>query len=76
MFVAHKSIFNKTNKIENWLEVTSMNKDYYKYQESYIRQAFQAANPYVDVVQVYSNISNGVGIFAGYNRQMIHFFDY
>ena len=76
LFVAHKSIFNKTNKIENYLEVTSMSKDYYKYQESYIRQAFQAANPYVDVVQVYSNITNGVGIFAGYNRQMVHFFDY
>ena len=42
-----------------------MSKDYYKYQESYIRQAFQAANSYVDVVQVYSNTTNGVGIFAG-----------
>ena len=76
LFVAHYSVFNKSHEIENWLEVTGMSEDYYKYQESYIRQAFQAANPYTDVVQVHSNITNGVGIFAGYNRQMIHFFDY
>ena len=80
LFVDYIPANNKGNAtgytIEYWLEVTGMSKDYYKYQESYIRQAFQAANPYTDVVQVYSNIYNGVGIFAGYNRQMIHFFDY
>ncbi len=72
-----KSNNNDTSyKIEYWLEVTSMNEDFYKYQESYILHAFQIANPYSDPVQVYSNINNGVGIFAGFNRQMIHFYDY
>lgn len=80
LFVDYIPASNKGNdtgyRVEYWLEVTGMNEDYYKYQESYIRQAFQAANPYTDVVQVHSNITNGVGIFAGYNQQMIHFFDY
>lgn len=80
LFVDYIPANNKGNTtgytVEYWLEVAGMSEDYYKYQESYIRQAFQAANPYTDVVQVHSNITNGVGIFAGYNRQMIHFFDY
>lgn len=80
LFVDYIPANNKGNTIgytvEYWLEVTGMSEDYYKYQESYIRQAFQAANPYTDVVQVHSNVTNGVGIFAGYNRQMIHIFDY
>ena len=61
---------------EYWLEVTGMSEDYYKYQETYIRQAFQAANPYTEVVEVHSNITNGVGIFAGFNHQMVHLYDY
>ena len=61
---------------EYWLEVTGMSEDYYKYQETYIRQAFQSANPYTEVVEVHSNITNGVGIFAGYNHQMVHLYDY
>lgn len=62
--------------LEYWIDVTGMSEDYYKYQETYIRQAFQAANPYTEVVQVHSNITNGVGIFAGYNCQMFHLYDY
>ena len=80
LFVDYSPANNKGNatghSIEYWLEVTTMNEDYYNYQKTYILQAFQAANPYTEPVQVHSNIQNGVGIFAGYNRQMIHFYDY
>ena len=53
-----------------------MSEDYYKYQKSYIKQVVNQKNPFASVIEVYSNIQNGVGIFAGYNRQMIHFYDY
>jgi hypothetical protein len=65
-----------SSKEEYWLETVGMSEAYYKYQKSYIKQVTNQQNPFASVVEVYSNIENGVGIFAGYNRQMIHFKDY
>ncbi len=80
LFVSYYPVMNKNNqtnyKEEYWLEITGMSEDYYKYQKSYIKQVNNLDNPFSSVVEVYSNIQNGVGIFAGYNRQMIHFHDY
>lgn len=67
---------NKRYTEEYWLEVVGMSEDYYKYQKSYINQVTNLSNPFSSTIEVYSNIENGVGIFAGYNRQMIHFYDY
>ena len=61
---------------EYWLEVTQGNADYYEYYRTYILQISQRLNPYSGPVEVYSNIKNGVGIFAGYHRQMIHILTY
>lgn len=61
---------------EYWLEVVTMSEDYYKYQKSYINQLVNISNPFSSTIEVYTNIENGVGIFAGYNRQMIHFYDF
>ncbi|MFV0378277.1 MAG: DUF4249 family protein [Mangrovibacterium sp.] len=66
----------KPYQIEYWLEVVSMSEDYYKYQKSYINQVVNISNPFASSIEVYSNIENGVGIFAGYSRQMIHFYDF
>jgi len=80
LFVSYIPVLNKNNqtdyKEEYWLETTGMSQDYYKYQKSYIKQVVNQNNPFASVIEVYSNIQNGVGIFAGYNRQMIHFYDY
>jgi hypothetical protein len=80
LFVTDVPVLNKSNqtdfKEEYWLEVTGMNEGYYKYQKTYIKQVENKNNPFASVIEVYSNIQNGVGIFAGYNRQMIHFKDY
>jgi len=80
LFVDYLPILNKNDrtdyKEEYWLEVTGMSEDYYKYQKTYIKQVENKSNPFASVIEVHSNITNGVGIFAGYNRQMIHFFDY
>lgn len=80
LFVSYIPVLNKNDetdyKEEYWLEVVGMSADYYKYQKSYIKQVVNQKNPFASVIEVYSNIQNGVGIFAGYNRQMIHFHDY
>ena len=80
LFVSYYPVLSKNDetdyKEEYWLEVVGMSEDYYKYQKSYIKQAVNQKNPFASVIEVYSNIQNGVGIFAGYNRQMIHFYDY
>lgn len=80
LFVTYIPVLNKNDrtdyKEEYWLEVVGMSEDYYKYQKSYIKQVENKNNPFASVIEVYSNIQNGVGVFAGYNRQMIHFHDY
>ena len=80
LFVTYIPVMNKGSqtdfKEEYWLEVTGMSEDYYKYQKTYIKQVVNQSNPFASVIEVYSNIENGVGIFAGYNRQMIHLHDY
>lgn len=80
LFVDFLPVLNKNDRTdyeeEYWLEITGMSEAYYKYQKSYIKQVVNQSNPFSSVVEVYSNIQNGVGIFAGYTRQMIHFYDY
>jgi len=80
LFVDYLPILNKNDrtdyKEEYWLEVVGMSEDYYKYQKTYIKQVENKNNPFASVIEVSTNIENGVGIFAGYNRQMIHFKDY
>lgn len=80
LFVSYYPVMNKNDqtdyKEEYWLEVTGMSEDYYKYQKTYIKQVETKDNPFASVIEVYSNIANGIGIFAGYNRQMIHLHDF
>ena len=61
---------------EYWLRVETCSPEFYKYYKTYVLQVTQRMNPYAETIKVYSNITNGLGIFAGYNLQMIHFFDY
>jgi hypothetical protein len=80
LFVTYIPLMNKNHKTdyteEYWLEVTGMSEDYYKYQKTTIKQVENKNNPFASVIEVHSNITNGVGIFAGYNRQKIHYEDY
>ena len=80
LFLSYIPVMNKNDqtnyKVEYWLEVVGMSEAYYHYQKTYIKQVANQKNPFSSVIEVYSNIQNGVGIFAGYNRQMIHFYDY
>lgn len=76
LFVSCYPGINKSYKIEYWLEVVGMSEDYYKYQETYIKQLINQNNPFSSPIEVHSNIKNGIGIFAGYNRQMVHLHDF
>ena len=67
---------NKKKNMEFWLEIIRGDSDYIEYYRTYILQVSQRINPYSEPVMVYSNINNATGIFAGYNRQMIHLFTY
>lgn len=80
IFVSYYPVMNKNGSTvyteEYWLEAVTMSKDYYKYQKSYINQVNNISNPFASSSEVYTNIENGVGIFAGYSKQMIHFQDF
>lgn len=80
LFASYYTVMNKNGRTdyteEYWLETVTMSEDYYKYQKSYINQVNNISNPFASSSEVYTNIENGVGIFAGYNKQMIHFQDF
>jgi len=60
-----------TEQNEGWLEIWSMSEAMYKYQTSYVNQMLNEQNPFAQPVQVYSNIHNGIGIFAGYQTERV-----
>lgn len=80
LFASYYTVMNKNGSTdyteEYWLEAVTMSEDYYKYQKSYINQVNNISNPFASSNEVYTNIENGVGIFAGYSKQMIHFHDF
>lgn len=49
------------------IRVTTLSSDLYEYLKSYHKQQAIQGNPFAQPVQVYSNIRNGYGIFAGYS---------
>ncbi len=53
----------------------SCSKDYYQYRRSYSQYKETSGNPFAQPVQVFSNVANGLGIFAGYQltRKKINF---
>ncbi len=49
------------------IEVISCSEAYYNYMKSITKYGMSLGNPFSQPVQVYSNINNGFGIFAGGN---------
>jgi hypothetical protein len=68
--------YSGSDKREYWVEVVQASPEYYEYYRTYILQVSQRMNPYSEPVEVYTNVRNGVGVFAGYQRQMIHLLTY
>lgn len=67
--IAKSSIANiRNNPIKFYLKTIS--KDYYLYAKSYGKLLNQEADFLAEPIQIYSNISNGFGIFGGYNQSV------
>jgi len=49
----------------------TISEDQYKYSKSLEQHQLSADNPFATPVQVYSNIENGIGLFAIYNEEKI-----
>ncbi len=66
---------NRENDVlEDYYEIYLRNTSeaYYLYKRSTELQAWTEDDPFAQPVQVYNNISNGYGIFAGYNNEMVY----
>ncbi len=48
-------------------EMRTLSEDYFLFQSTYNKYLFSSGDPFAQPVQVYGNIENGFGIFAGYN---------
>jgi len=56
--------------MELWLEFLDLSPEYYQFQKDYLLQISNRGDISGAPVIVYSNIENGVGIFAGYKSQL------
>jgi hypothetical protein len=66
--------FNENKVSEAWVSLYSLSREMYRYQISYLNQIINKQNPFAQPVQVYSNIHNGVGIFAGYQMERVRIY--
>lgn len=60
--------YNKRS--EHWLEFMDFSPEYYQYKKDYSLQISNRGNISGAPVLVFSNVKNGTGIFAGYQKQM------
>jgi hypothetical protein len=51
----------------------AVSEDYYRYKVTSLLQDFVGEDPFAQPAQVYNNIQNGFGIFAGYSQSVITF---
>ncbi len=56
---------------EYWIEYMDLSNEYYQFQKDYLLQISNRGDISNAPVLVYSNIINGVGVFAGYQKQMV-----
>ena len=59
------NFYNDTNMV--YIYLNSVSKDFYLYVKSYSMNVNNRNDPFAEPVQVYENINNGYGIFAGYS---------
>lgn len=61
-------------KLKYFVYFRSLSEDYYKYKVTSMLQEFTSGDPFAQPVNVYDNIQNGFGIFAGYS-QTVHVYE-
>lgn len=57
--------------VEWYLEVNTLSESAYKYYTTYLQNIANRSNPFAEQVNVFSNVSNGLGIFAGMVKHRI-----
>lgn len=62
----------KHEPVEIIIELRTVSKEYYDYYSSAYRQNSQANVPFSDPTIVFSNVTNGLGVFAGYNKDRVN----
>lgn len=55
--------------IRTYLDAWNMSEALYRYHLSYLTQAYNTSDPFAVHINLYSNLSNRRGIFAGYQRK-------
>lgn len=54
----------------NEIHIQKLSKDFYNYLKYLKLYRFYHNNPFAEPVPIYSNIKNGIGVFAGYNDEV------
>lgn len=67
----HSSVTKSESNVSKfYIHLKSVSESYYKYVASYQNWRQSNGDPFSQPVQVYNNISNGYGIFAGYSSAL------
>lgn len=66
LFYPDHRAFTIVRNSEAWLKFFALSKSAFEFKTTYIKQQLNRENPFAQPVQVFNNIRNGLGIFAGY----------
>ena len=59
-------------KINNlYFEMKQVSEQYFLYQKTFLQQKYNRENPFAEPTKVYTNVKNGLGIFAGYQSYKV-----
>lgn len=70
-FYDFKTKYSPTYKLKLHFVLRHLSKDYFQYKETVELQNKRGSNPFSQPVIIFSNIKNGVGIFAGYSQSVL-----
>lgn len=54
-----------------YFEIKQISQQYFLYQRTFLQQKYNKENPFSEPTRVYTNVKNGLGIFAGYQSYKV-----
>ena len=51
--------------------LSTLSEDFYRYKKTFRAQQVNGDNPFAQPAQIYTNVQNGLGIFAGYSNDFV-----
>jgi hypothetical protein len=64
------SFYTHSEPIEMFVVLLTTSKSYYNFRKSVEQQKLSEGNPFAEPVPIYTNIENGLGVFAGYSSSI------